>query len=103
MPEAEFLRLAALAEVEPGDDLLGERAAHAFGDDTLFAEQLHAGLVVGLVARPSRSMPKTPATTPRPSRPRVEHLGDGKARIDLDAQRFRLLASQRQTLPSDTA
>jgi hypothetical protein len=33
----------------------------------------------------------------------VEQVGAGKARIDLDAQFLGLLASQRQTLPSETA
>ena len=43
---------------------LGQRAAHALGDEDVLAVQLHAGLEVAGRARRRLSMPKTPATTP---------------------------------------
>ncbi len=42
--DAELLRFAAFGEVELRDDLLGERAPHALGDEDIFAKELHAGL-----------------------------------------------------------
>ena len=40
--DAEFAGLAALVELEAGDQLLGERAARALADQHVFAEQRHA-------------------------------------------------------------
>ena len=51
---------------------------------------------------PSRPTPMSPVATPtHRAVVVVENLGGGEARIDLDAQRLGLLASQRQTLPSE--
>ncbi|EAU46901.1 hypothetical protein R2601_13804 [Salipiger bermudensis HTCC2601] len=44
-PEAEFLRLLAVGEVVLGDHLLGERAAHALGEEHVLAVQFHPRLV----------------------------------------------------------
>ena len=45
-PDAELLRLSAVAQVVAGHDGLGERAADALGDEDVFAVQLEAGLEV---------------------------------------------------------
>jgi hypothetical protein len=47
--DAELLRRLAGGKVEPGDQLLGQRTAHALGDEHVLAVQLHAGIVVALV------------------------------------------------------
>src|SRR6185437_16397621 len=41
-PDAEFRRLAIGVERIFGDELLGQAAARAFGEQRVFAEQLHA-------------------------------------------------------------
>ena len=48
--DAVFLRIAVLGEVEFLYELLRERATCAFSEEDIFAEQFHAGLIVGLVA-----------------------------------------------------
>jgi hypothetical protein len=40
--DAEFLRLAMPSEIVSGDQLLGERTAHALADQDIFAHQRHA-------------------------------------------------------------
>ncbi len=58
--DAELLRFAAFGEVELRDDLLGERAPHALGDEDIFAKELHAGLKSSL-GWPILADPMTPA------------------------------------------
>ncbi len=47
--EAKFLRVAAFIQIVLGDQLLRQRAPGAFGEQDIFAEQLHARLIVRLV------------------------------------------------------
>ena len=88
--EAEFLRIAAFAEPEFGDQLLAEIAARAFGEQRVFGAQLHAAgetvlrLAVLADAHVAGGDAGDRAVVV------VEHFGGGKARIDLDAERFRL-------------
>jgi hypothetical protein len=49
MPMPNFCGDLPAAQVELGDQLLGQRAAHALGDEHVLAVQFHAGVVVGLV------------------------------------------------------
>ena len=44
--EAVFLHVAVGGKVKLFDDLLGERATHAFGEEHVFAVQFHARLIV---------------------------------------------------------
>ncbi len=73
-----------------GDQLLGERAAHALADQRIFAEQLHAAgkarawLAVLLDAHVAGGDADDRALVV------IEHFGGGKARIDLDAEAFGL-------------
>ena len=62
--EAELLRLAAFGEVVFGDELLGQRAARAFGEEDVLAAQLHARLVSRPWAGRRVPTPMSPATTP---------------------------------------
>ena len=39
------MRLFALCQIVFGDHLLGQAAAHAFGQEHIFAMQLHSGLI----------------------------------------------------------
>ena len=88
--EAEFLRLASLAEFEPRDQLLAEIAARAFGEQRVFGAQLHAAregvlrLAVLADAHVAGGDAGDRAVVV------VENLGRGKARIDFDAERLRL-------------
>jgi len=45
--EAEFLRIVPGREIVFADQLLGQRPAHAFGDEDVFAAQFHARLIAG--------------------------------------------------------
>jgi len=84
------LGFAVLLEIELGDQLFRERAAHAFADQRIFAEQFHAaseiraGLAVLLDAHVAGGDTDDGALVV------VENFGGGKARIDLDAQGFRV-------------
>src|SRR5690606_4967336 len=86
--DAEFLRLATGVEREALDELLGERTAHALADQRVLAEQRHAGLVVG----PGFAVPAdahvTRGDADHGAGLVIEHLGRGKARIDLDPERL---------------
>ncbi len=90
--DAELLRLAAAVEPEARDQLLGQRAARALGDDRVLAAQLHAAreTVVGLAVAADAHVAGGDADDA--AFLVVEHLGGGKARIDLDAEFGRLLA-----------
>src|SRR5690606_41547127 len=46
--DAEFLRIAALVELELADQFLGERTAHAFSEKRVLAAQFHARRVAVL-------------------------------------------------------
>ena len=73
-------------------ELLGERAARALGDDGVLAAQLHAAReAVGRLA--VLAQPHVAGGDADHGALVVgEHLGGGKARIDLDAELGRLLA-----------
>src|SRR5690606_40932019 len=45
--DAELLRFASLVELEVRDEPLGQRAAHALGDQHILAVELHARLIIG--------------------------------------------------------
>ncbi len=90
-PDAVLLRVAVALQVEFADQLLGERAARAFGKEGVLAAQLHAAHeILGRLAVASN-----PHVAGRHAGDRavfvVEHLGRGKARVDLDAELGRLL------------
>ena len=89
--EAVLLRLAAIGEIVFGDDLLGQRAAHALGDEDIFAEQFHAGLEVGLGLAVLADAHHAGDHAPDRAVLAVEHFGTGETRIDFHAQAFRLL------------
>jgi hypothetical protein len=86
--DAVFLGLAALGQVEALDELLGKRAAHALPDQHILAHEGHAGLVV----RAARSVALDAHVARDDARHRtvfaIDQIGCGKARIDLNAQRF---------------
>ena len=85
-PDAVLLRLAIGVEFEGVDELLGEGAARAFGDQRVFAVQRHAahefalGLAVAADAEVSGCDAGHVALAVR------EDFGAGKAGIDFDAQ-----------------
>ena len=90
--DAVLLRLAALGQIELGDELLGERAARALGDDRVLAAQLHAAReAVGRLAVLADAHVAGRDADHR-ALVVVEHLGRREARIHLDAQFGRLLA-----------
>ena len=72
--------------------LLRQRAAAAFGEQRVLRVELHAGLVFALV----RAVPRHAHVAGRDAAHRalvvVQDLGGGEAGVDLDAERFRLLA-----------
>jgi len=91
--DAEFLRLGLVAQVVPGHDRLGQRAAHAFGDEDVFAVQLDAGLeVVGRLAVAVDAEDAGDDALHPAGRFVPDHMAGGHAGIDLDAQRLGLFA-----------
>ena len=87
-PDAEFRRLAVGVEREFRDQLLGQAAARAFGEQRVFAEQFHAageGILVAAVLGDAHVAGRDAAHRAVFV---VEHFGRGKARIDLDAERL---------------
>ena len=62
--KAVFLRLFACRQVVFGNHLFGQRPAHPFGQEHVFAVQFHARLSAFTDGLPSASTPNTPATTP---------------------------------------
>ena len=88
--EAEFLRLAAFAEAELGDELLAEIAARAFGEQRVFGAQLHAAGEIVLRLAVLADAHVAGGDAGDRAVVVVEHFGGGKARIDFDAERLRL-------------
>ena len=91
-PDAELLRIDAGAQLELGHQLLGERAAHALGDQRVLGQQVHARRVIRLVLAVLADAHVAGADAAHRAVLVVEHLGAGKARVDLHAQRLGLLA-----------
>ena len=90
--DAVLLRIDAVAQVELLHQLLRQRSAATFGEQRVLRVELHAGLVFALV----RTVLRDPHVAGRDTADRaglvVQDLGGRETRIDLDAQRFRLLA-----------
>jgi DNA polymerase len=88
--DAEFLRRAALHQIEAGQKLLGQAAARALGEEGVFRPQFHArrmvvlGLAVAIDAHVAGGDAGDRAVFV------VEHFGRGEARIDLHAKGFRM-------------
>ena len=85
------LRVDAVAQAESLDQRLGQRAAAAFGEQGFLGEELDAALKA--LGRPTILADAHIACRDplHPSGSVIQHLGRGKARIDLDAQRLGLL------------
>ncbi len=90
--DAELLRIDAVAQVELGHQLLGERAAHALADQRVLGVQLHAGCVAVLVGAVLGDAHIAGGDALHRAILIVEDLRGGEARIDLDTQRLGLLA-----------
>src|SRR6202046_1479401 len=86
--EAILLRLAALVQLEAGDDLLGQRPSRALGEKRVFSPQLHASskrvfrLRGGANARVAGSDSEPFALLSE------QDFGCSEARIDFNAERF---------------
>ena len=90
--DAVLLRLAALGELELPDELLGQRAARAFGDERVLAAQLHAAHeVVGRLAVAADAH-VAGGDADHGAVLVVKHFGCSEAGIDLDAELGGLLA-----------
>src|SRR5207237_2918491 len=89
--DAIHLGIGAIAQAMLLLELFAELAAAAFGEEGVFAVQLHAGLVgLGLLAFTIDAEISGGDALYRGAF--VEHLGRGEAGKDLDAERFGLLA-----------
>ncbi|MNI01153.1 hypothetical protein D3C73_539850 [compost metagenome] len=88
--DTEFLDVTILRQLELLDQLLGKRAAHAFTDQRIFAQERHAagviraGLAVLLDAHVAGRYADNVACIV------IKHFACGKARIDLDTEFLRL-------------
>jgi len=89
--DAVGLRIDTVAQVELAEQFLGQRTAATFGEDGLAGMQFHARLevVAGLAILADTQVAGGDALDRTVLV--VEHLGRGKARIDLDAQCLGLL------------
>ena len=67
-----------------------QAAARAFGEQRVFGAQLHAAGEARIAARRLLPMPMSPVATPATAPSSIQHFGGGEARIDFDAERFRL-------------
>src|SRR4051794_38374203 len=89
-PDAELLRLAILGKTELRDQLLGERAARALGEQRVLGTQLHAArervLVVAVFADAHVAGGDAGDFAARA----VEHLGGRETWIDFNAKRLGL-------------
>src|SRR5580704_18706679 len=87
--DAELLRLPVLRQRETLDQNLGQAAARAFGEQSVFAAQFHAAgeacIVVPVLADAHVASGDAGDGTVL-----EQHFGGGKAGIDLDAERFGL-------------
>src|SRR6185437_12135632 len=89
--DAVGLRVGGGTQIEALDQCLGQRAAAALSEEGLLADQLDAGLEgVGRLAVLADAHAAGSNALDAPFFV-VEHLGTGEARIDLDAERLRLL------------
>src|SRR5438046_455370 len=89
--DAIHLRIGAVAQAMLLLELFAELAAAAFGEEGVFAVQLHAGLIgSGLLALAIDAEVARGDALYRGAL--VEHFGRGEARKDLDAQCLGLLA-----------
>ncbi len=88
--EAEFLRLPAFRQLEAADDFLGQRTAHAFRDEHVLPNQLHARLVIRLVAAILGDAHDARDHSAHRTIFPVQNFRTGKARIDFNTQPFRL-------------
>ena len=77
-------------EAEALQQRLGEVAARAFGEQRVFRAQLHAAGEAVLVLAVLADAHVAGGDAGHRAVVIVQHLGGGKARIDFDAQRFRL-------------
>ena len=90
--DAVGLRIDAFAQLEFLHQVLGERAAAAFGENRLFRVQFHAGLVVlGVLAVAAYAQVAGGHALDRAVLV-VEHFGRGEAGVDFDAQALGLLS-----------
>ena len=80
------MRLAIGAEFEVGDELLGEGAARAFGNQRVFAVQRHAAHKFALRLAVAADAEVSGCDAGHVAFAVREDLGAGKARIDFDAQ-----------------
>ena len=88
--DAEFRRLAVGVEREFRDQLLGQAAARAFGEQRVFAEQFHAARVGRFVRAVLGDAHVAGGDAAHRALLVVEHFGRGEARIDLDPERLGL-------------
>ncbi|MGY3293754.1 hypothetical protein ACVWWP_006821 [Bradyrhizobium sp. LM3.6] len=89
-PMPELRRFAVGVQRELRDQLLGQAAAGAFGEQGVLAEQFHAaGEGVLRLAVPADAHVAGGDALHRALLV-IEHLGSGKARIDLDTERLGL-------------
>ena len=90
--QAELLRLAAFAQAELGSQGFAQRPACAFGDDGVFALELHAATEAAGWLAVSAEPHVAGGNAGYGSVFVVEDLGRGKPRVDLHAQLRGLLA-----------
>src|SRR5262249_14762472 len=86
--DAEFPRLAVGVERIFGDQLLGQAAARAFGEQRVFAEQLHAAGVGTLVLAALANATAAGGKAGPAALVVIVRSGRGKARIVLAAERL---------------
>ncbi len=86
--DAVFLRLAPVVELEAGDRLLGERAARAFGDQHVFAAQLHAAGEARLRLAVAADSHVAGRDADDFAVVAVKKFGRGEAGIDFDPERL---------------
>ena len=89
--QAVYLRLAALLQPEARLEPLGQMAARAFREESVFRMQFHAGLVVGLVAAVLRHAHVLRHHAHHRAAFVIKHVGGGEAGEYLHPQPFGLL------------
>src|SRR3546814_17877163 len=83
------LRLAILTKLEDALQFLGEMAAGALGEEGVFAVQLHAGLVIGLVGAIAGDAHVAGGDALHRAIVVAQYLGSRAAGEDIDSQRLR--------------